>query len=404
VLALAEALDDTARYRAGLLLAVARMDRNEYVEAFEGLEALRARPAPDPADELTLWRNGGFAALHLDRGPQAEAWLTRALELAEAHGAPDRPTIEAHLIHTRLSAGALDAAAELCAHSVARLGPQDVALDVANVRQAASRVAESQGDVDACVAHAEQALALFAATQTPLQAGNVYLATARVLADHHRIAEARAMLEPFDAQPNPAARSRYSRGLVQARLLWAEGRVADALDCLRAAIALLDDQPAVAVNGRATLARYLTLAGDAAGALAVAEAAAALAPPGPPLLAIEATRAQHALAAGEAAAAAARLEAVLAGPSGLDEYWWLHHAWARALQGAARLALGDRPGAVDAVRNLRAVPAIQALAWSVRVAAGDALEDARALLAAGALPPVERALLERAVAEGRPFA
>lgn len=404
VVQLAAPLGPGAHYRAAVVQAFAHVDFGRYAEALAVLDARRGDVAPDPADALTLWRLGGTVALHLDRGAEAEAWLSRALELSAQQRGAFRLDIESQLIHTRLSGGALDAAASLCTQALARVSAQDSPLDVATLWIAASRVAESQGDLDGCRQALERAIALMADLQSPLSVFTARVALARVLADHQCLDEARGQLAAVQGHTQLSPRFRYAVELVKARLSWGEGRADEALACLAAAVDMLDEQPAVAVNGRATLARYRALAGDLDGALAVAEAAAAAAGASPPLLAVEAVRAWHALAAGQAAAVAGRLESVLRGPTALDEYWALHQAWVRALLGAARLALGDRPGAQAAVHGLRAVGAIEALAWTVRLAAGDPPAGARALLAAGAVPPVERALLERALADGRPFA
>jgi hypothetical protein len=394
---------------------------------------LLAMPAPNAHDHLNALRLGGFAALHQDHAVLAERWLGEALVLARQLGAPEHDGIAANLVHLRVSAGALDAALALLAELDAMVAPADAAaaanvpgtararptslpaarptsqpatsrLERAMIDNAAMRALEAAGDRAAARARLGRALDAVRATQATLFIGNFLANRARLEIEDGELAAARATLAELEAfeGPAPAARQRYVRALVRARLTWAEGGAAEALAALESAVDELGGDPGATVNAHALLARYRLLTGDVDGACAAARAAAATVPrdpPARPLLLAEAVLAAARLARGEAAAARAQLEAALAGPTALDEFWALHRDFAACVLGAAALATGDAPAARAAVADVRWSPALAALALAVRLQAGDVAARTRgqALLAGGRVHPVERARLEAAL-------
>lgn len=402
--------DAAAQFRAALFRVMRCHDRARFDDALALCLDLETRPAPSPEDRLTLMRLGGFVALHQDRGAMAERWLGEALALATQLADPVRTGVEANLIHLRVSAGQAGEAVATFEHALAHTDAGVPVIERSMLFTAGMRAYEGAGDRARARWCAAEALSRARQVQVLKVVENFLANRMRLELEDGDLDAARAtwaeILAGAEASAWTLPRQQFLFGGLQGRLAWAEGRADDAIAALEAACRALDGDPGAASNAHGLIARYRALRGDFAGACrAAAAAAAAQKEVPPPLLLHEAVLAWRALAQGDAAAARARLVAAFAVPPALDEFQRLHQDLAACVLGAAHAALGDTAAALDAVRPVGSSPALVALALAVRLAAGDAAAPAaaRALLQGGRVPPVERGVLERALAGTPPF-
>jgi hypothetical protein len=204
-----------------------------------------------------------------------------------------------------------------------------------------------------------------------------------------------------------SARVRYMTAMVDAGIELLEGKVADALHSLGRAI----DVAVAAKNSTYQLNALLMRARvhddlldlDAAIADADAAAEAVRAAHGNessgPVLIREALHASREIARGDPAAAEARLRAALASERFVDDHAHESRDFARVVRAEATAAAGDAQAALAALPQHVAAPGLKARAVGLRVrlGAGGAAEEARALLASGMLAPLARQRLRAAV-------
>jgi hypothetical protein len=203
-----------------------------------------------------------------------------------------------------------------------------------------------------------------------------------------------------------SARVRYMTAMVDAGIELLEGKVADALHSLGRAI----DVAVAAKNSTYQLNALLMRARvhddlldlDAAIADADAAAEAVRAAHGNessgPVLIREALHASREIARGDPAAAEARLRAALASERFVDDHAHESRDFARVVRAEATAA-ADAQAALAALPQHVAAPGLKARAVGLRVrlGAGGAAEEARALLASGMLAPLARQRLRAAV-------
>lgn len=404
---LAATLGDARTQRRALVAqAMLHVHTGRPADALASCEQALALHAATAEEELQVRRVGGFAALQADRGETADAWLSRAAELATGLDAPERAGIDANLIHLRVSAGRPGEACVLAEAALARVDGTTSPDDRAMVLNAAMRAFEARGDRARALGCVDEAIALMRRADGAMHLSNFLANRVRVLLDGGDVASARVaqreLLETFGAKPAP--RFRYAVLLRQARLEIAEGRVADAQATLDDALAAIPGADiSLFGNAHVMRARLHALTGrfDAAAASADDAARAYAASAERPLIVAEAVHAWREVAEGRPGAARERLGAALGGPSTLDEFWNEHHELARCVLAAACVAEGDRRAALDPLDGVGLTPALEAMSAAVRVAAGQDRAAAERLRDDPRLPPLERALLERALG-GRP--